>query len=147
VRDIMQPDPLVLSADETIRSAVDRTFPPRRYVAYPVVDGASLPVGLLPFHRVARVPEARWDETRVRDVMVPSEQAVVLSGEDDLADAVTKLLQTHPGRGLVVRNNGLEGLLSITDAEHLVEGRPQRRARGPASPLAGGPSRPGPDPR
>lgn len=127
VRDIMVSDPLTLSADETIRSVVDRTFSPRRYTAYPVVDGSSLPVGLFPFHRVAGLPETRWEDVRVGEVMVPRERAVVLGGEDDLGDAVTKLLQTHVGRGLVVRDNRLDGLLSITDAQRLIDVRTPRR--------------------
>jgi Zn-dependent protease/CBS domain-containing protein len=127
VHDIMVPDPVTLPADAPIRAIVDRTFPPHRYTAYPVVDGTGLPAGLFPFHRLAAVGPDRWDTVRVGDVMVPVGQAVVLDGEEDLGDAVAKLLQTDVGRGLVVHGGRLEGLLSITDARRLLE-MPNRAA-------------------
>jgi Zn-dependent protease/CBS domain-containing protein len=130
VRDIMVPEPLVLPADATIRAIVERTFPPRRYTAYPVVDGTGLTAGLLPFHRLATVAEDRWDDVHVRDVMVPIGQAIALKGEDGLGDAVAKLVQTDIGRGLVMSDGRLEGLLSITDAQRLLDVRtPPRRSR------------------
>jgi Zn-dependent protease/CBS domain-containing protein len=147
VRDIMQPDPMTLRSDETIRSVVERTLPPRRFTAYPVVDGSGLPVGLFPFRRVARTPETRWGEVHVRDVMVPREQAVVLTDGDDLADAVTKLLQTDPGRGLVLRGGRLEGLLSISDAQRLIDVRATPAAREAGGRMADGRPRAGIDPR
>jgi hypothetical protein len=38
-------------------------------------------------------------------------------------------VQTDPGRGLVVSDGRLVGLLSITDAERLVEAKVPRRSR------------------
>jgi hypothetical protein len=65
----------------------------------------------------------------VRDVMLPLDKALRLDPGKDLGDAVAELVQTDPGRGLVVRDNRLLGLLSITDAERLVEQRMPRRPR------------------
>jgi Zn-dependent protease/CBS domain-containing protein len=134
VRDIMVREPLILPADSTIRAVVERTFPPRRYTAYPVVDGTGLAAGLFPFHRVPTVPENRWDELHVRDVMVPIGQAIVLDAQENLGDAVAKLLQTDVGRGLVVSDGRLEGLVSITDARRLLEVPSRPRARSRARP-------------
>jgi Zn-dependent protease/CBS domain-containing protein len=134
VHAIMVREPLTLPADETIRAIVERTFPLRRYTAYPVVDGTGVAVGLFPFHRVATVAENRWDDVHVRDLMVPSTQAVVLGGEENLGDAVAKLLQTDVGRGLVVRDGRLEGLLSITDAQRLLDVRTPPRTMSRARP-------------
>ena len=128
------PEPQVVAADATVRAVVEQTFPPRRYTAYPVVDGTGVATGLFPFHRVATVAEDRWGDVRVHDLMVPLSQAIVLDGEEDLGDAVAKLLQTHVGRGLVVRDGRLEGLLSITDAQRLLEVRTPARARSRARP-------------
>lgn len=131
VRDVMVRNPQTLAADETIQEVLARTFPPNRYTAYPVVDGTERVVGLLPFRRLAAVPADRRDDARVRESMVPLTQAITLRDDEDLGDAVAQLLQTDIGRGLVVRDGCLEGLLSITDVRRLLELRalPQARPR------------------
>lgn len=129
VADIMVSDPVTLPGDARLRDVADRTFPPHRYVAYPVVDGTGHATGLLPFRNAAAVTQRKWDEVRVRDVMLPLDKALVVDPDKGLGDAVAELLQTDPGRALVVRDDRLLGLLSITDAERLVEGRALRRPR------------------
>jgi CBS domain-containing protein len=104
-------------------------FPPHRYVAYPVVDAAGHAAGLLPFRNATAVPQKRWDEVRVRDVMLPLEQALVVDPDRQLGDVVAELVQTDPGRALVVGDGRLLGLLSTTDAERLLETRMPRRSR------------------
>jgi Zn-dependent protease/CBS domain-containing protein len=134
VRDIMVTDPLTMPADATLRAVVERTFPPHRYTAYPVVDETGVVAGLLPFHRVATVPEGRWDGLRARDVMVPITQAIVVEGDDGLGDTVAKLLQTDIGRGLVVSSGRFEGFLSITDAQRLLDLKTSPRTRSQSAP-------------
>jgi Zn-dependent protease/CBS domain-containing protein len=129
VADIMVREPVSVPDDASLQDVADETFPPHRYVAYPVVDGAGTPAGLLPFRNATAVPQSRWDEVRVRDVKLPLAKALVFDPGKGLGDAVAELVQTDPGRALVVRDGRLEGLLSITDAERLVEARGPRRQR------------------
>jgi Zn-dependent protease len=118
-----------VSDEARLRDVADQTFPPHRYIAYPVVDTMGKAAGLLPFRNATAVPQKRWDEVRVRDVMLPLDKALLFDPDKALGDAVAELVQTDPGRALVVRDGRLLGLLSITDAERLVEGRGPRRQR------------------
>jgi Zn-dependent protease/CBS domain-containing protein len=129
VADIMVREPVSVRDGARLRDVADQTFPPHRYIAYPVVDANGNAVGLLPFRNATAVAPQRWDEVRVRDVMLPLDKALRLDPDKDLGDAVAELVQTDPGRGLVVRDGRLLGLLSITDAERLVEQRMPRRSR------------------
>jgi predicted transcriptional regulator len=94
-----------------------------------VVDHAGHAAGLLPFRNATAVAQKQWDEVRVQDVMLPLDKALVFDPDKELGDAVAELVQTDPGRALVVRDGPLLGLLSITDAERLVEARVPRRQR------------------
>jgi Zn-dependent protease/CBS domain-containing protein len=129
VADIMVREPVAVSDEARLRDVADQTFPPHRYIAYPVLDTMGSPAGLLPFRNATAVPQKRWDEVRVRDVMLPLDKALLFDPDKQLGDAVAELVQTDPGRALVVRDGRLLGLLSITDAERLVEARVPRRSR------------------
>jgi Zn-dependent protease len=129
VADIMVREPVAVSDEARLRDVADQTFPPHRYIAYPVVDTMGKAAGLLPFRNATAVPQKRWDEVRVRDVMLPLDKALLFDPDKALGDAVAELVQTDPGRALVVRDGRLLGLLSITDAERLVEARVPRRPR------------------
>jgi predicted transcriptional regulator len=129
VADIMVREPVSVPDDARLRDVADQTFPPHRYVAYPVVDHAGHAAGLLPFRNATAVAQKQWDEVRVQDVMLPLDKALVFDPDKELGDAVAELVQTDPGRALVVRDGPLLGLLSITDAERLVEARVPRRQR------------------
>jgi CBS domain-containing protein len=93
------------------------------------VDAAGKAAGLLPFRNATAVPQDRWDEVRVREVMLPLDKSLRFQADKDLGDAVAELVQTDPGRGLVLSDGRLVGLLSITDAERLVEAKVPRRSR------------------
>jgi len=129
VADIMVREPVTVSGDARLRDVTDQTFPPHRYIAYPVVDADGHAAGLLPFRNATAVAQKRWDEVRVKDVMLPLEKALAFDPDKALGDAVAELVQTDPGRALVVRDGRLLGLLSITDAERLVDAPFPRRSR------------------
>jgi len=129
VRDLMVRDPVTVAPDLSLGRFMDEVVWPHRYTSYPVVDDGRA-VGLLPFRSVAQVPRAEWDGRSVRDVMLPLEDVPELTEEDDLVDALAKLGSSGAGRGLVVEDGRLAGLLSLTDLSRALEiGRPPRRLR------------------
>jgi Zn-dependent protease len=129
VADIMVREPVTVASDARLQDVADETYPPHRYIAYPVVDAAGNAAGLLPFRNATAVPQDRWDAVRVQEVMLPLDKSLRFQADKDLGDAVAELVQTDPGRGLVLRDGRLVGLLSITDAERLVEAKVPRRSR------------------
>jgi Zn-dependent protease/CBS domain-containing protein len=127
VRDVMTPNPVVVSPDTTLGDFMDDIMLSRRHTTYPVVaDGKA--VGLLPFRCVASVPRAEWDERRVRDCLISLDEVPVLGENEEAVDALAELSQSAGGHGLVVSNGGLAGIVSTGDLARALEARRRRRA-------------------
>jgi Zn-dependent protease len=60
--------------------------------AFPVLDDNVL-VGIVTLDDARRVGREAWDTTCVRDVMTPEEKLVTISPEEDVSEAVDKLVQ------------------------------------------------------
>jgi Zn-dependent protease/CBS domain-containing protein len=129
VRDLMTQDPVTVDGDLTVGQFMDEVARSRRFTTYPVVDGER-PIGLLAFGSVAALPRSEWDSHRVRDAMLPLERVPVLSEDETAIDALTALSSPTSNRGLVVENDHLAGLLSITDLTRALE---LRRSLRPAA--------------
>jgi Zn-dependent protease/CBS domain-containing protein len=125
VRDLMVRAPATVSPWLTIGELMDGVVWTHRHTTYPVVEGDRA-VGLLPFRRVAQVPRAEWDSRTVRDCMIPLEDVPVLDEDDALEEALAALSDGGVGRGLVLDDGRLVGLLSITDLVRALETRPRR---------------------
>jgi Zn-dependent protease/CBS domain-containing protein len=129
VRDLMTQDPVTVDGDLTVGQFMDEVARSRRFTTYPVVDGER-PIGLLAFGSVAALPRSEWDSHRVRDAMLPLERVPVLTADETAIDALTALSSPTSNRGLVVENDQLAGLLSITDLTRALE---LRRSLRPAA--------------
>jgi CBS domain-containing protein len=141
VADLMVRDPATVPTALGLRAFVDRVFPMHRYNAYPVIDDHGRASGILPTRNVKAAGASRWESLTVADCMIPLERALVMSEGKDLGEAVVELIQTDLGRALVMRDGLLVGLLSITDAERMLElHTPRRAGESPAdgSPAASG---------
>jgi Zn-dependent protease/CBS domain-containing protein len=129
VRDLMVRDPVTVDAELTLGQFMDEVAGSKRYTTYPVLEDGH-PVGLLAFRSVAAVPRSEWDRRRVRDSMIRREQVPLLDEGDPAIDALAELAESDVNRGLVVENEHLAGLLSITDLARALEvRRPSRRTR------------------
>jgi Zn-dependent protease len=120
VRDVMNPQPVTASPDETLGRFMDEIVWTRRHTTYPVIqDGRA--VGLLPFRCLAAVPRAEWDTRRVRDCMLGLDEVPLLAPGLDLVDAAAELSESDLGRALVVDDDRLVGLLSVSDVARAFE--------------------------
>jgi Zn-dependent protease/predicted transcriptional regulator len=129
VRDLMVQHPTTVDADSTIGQVMDDVAWAHRFTTYPVLEGGR-PIGLLPFASVAAVPRSEWNTRRVRDTMIPLDQVPQLTESALAVDALAEL-SSRKGRGLVVENGQLAGLLSISDiAKALEVGRRPAQAQG-----------------
>ena len=81
---------------------------------------------MLPFRYVAAVPRSRWEDTRISEVMTPLESAVLLDEQETLTEAVGRLAADPLQRGLVIEDDRLVGLVSVSAVARAFE----RRARG-----------------
>jgi Zn-dependent protease/predicted transcriptional regulator len=130
VRDLMVQNPTTVDADSTIGQVMDDVAWTQRFSAYPVLEGGR-PVGLLPFASVAAIPRSEWNTRRVRETMIPLDQVAQLTESELAVDALAELSPRN-GRGLVVEDGQLAGLLSMSDIARALE-----VGRRPAQPQAG----------
>ena len=120
VRDVMVDHPVAVEPDLSVGSFMDEVARRHRHSTYPVVDHERA-VGLLPFRCVAATPRSEWDESRVRDCMVPRDDVPTV-GQDEAADeAFRELVQDGSGRALVVEDGRLVGLLTVADLARAAE--------------------------
>lgn len=126
VRDLMTRAPVTVPSELTLGRFVDDVVWHSRHTTYPVVDDHR-PVGLLPFRGVAQIPRERWDRQTVGESMIPLEEVPLLREDELAADALLALQQSGVSRGLVVENESLVGILSVTDIAQALE---LRRLRG-----------------
>jgi Zn-dependent protease/CBS domain-containing protein len=138
VRDLMTRDPVTVDGNLTVGQFMDEVARSRRFTTYPVVDG-DRPIGLLAFGSVAALPRSEWDSRRVRDAMLPLERVPLLTENETAIEALTALSSPTSNRGLVVENEHLAGLLSITDLTRALElRRSLRTSAGGSQPKLGG---------
>ena len=121
--------PVTVDGNLTVGQFMDEVARSRRFTTYPVVDGGR-PIGLLAFGSVAALPRSEWDSRRVREAMLPLERVPLLTEDETAIDALTALSSPTSNRGLVVENEHLAGLLSITDLTRALELRRSLRPSG-----------------
>lgn len=128
IGELMTKDPAVVEASLTLGRFMDDIVWTRRHTTYPVVENGRA-VGLLPFRRVAAVPRSEWDTRLVRDLMLPLDLVPTIDDDEEPMNALAELSEGI-GRGLVLENGRVVGLISITDLVKALEvGAPRRRGR------------------
>jgi Zn-dependent protease/CBS domain-containing protein len=124
VRDLMVRNPVTVDSDLTVGQFMEQVGGSPHFTTYPVVDGER-PIGLLAFRSVAAVQRSEWDSRRVRDAMIPLDRVPMLTEDETAVDALAALSSSSSNRGLIVENEHLAGLLSITDLTRALEVRPR----------------------
>ncbi|HEX2054591.1 MAG TPA: site-2 protease family protein [Actinomycetota bacterium] len=130
VRSLMTPDPAVVGSETTVAEFLD-LVQRRGHSTYPVVDDGALK-GMVSFRMAAEVPFERRSTARVADLMV---EPLVFAGTTPVVEAIDPL-RAPPGRGVVLDDGRLAGILSLSDVARALEirsangnGRPDRPDR------------------
>lgn len=117
VRDVMTPDPLVVSPGTKVADFLGQ-INGARHSTYPVVEEGR-PVGLVSLRQMTLLPEARRRDTRVGDVMRTGATAPVVAPDTSLVEALDAVWEA--GRVLVVDDGRLTGILSGRDVARAAE--------------------------
>ena len=129
VADLMA-EPIAVRPDMTLETLVDEVAWRYRHASYPVVDHGR-PVGLLPFHAIARVPREAWGTRCVADCMAPLAGVPIFALTTTATEALARLSTAPMRRGLVVSNERLVGIITLTDLIRALDAPPSWRARSP----------------
>jgi Zn-dependent protease/CBS domain-containing protein len=120
VSDLMSRAPSVLAVNMTLAEAVRRELSRAPHAIYPVLDEGAT-VGVIALSTVAALPREPRQTTRVGDAMIPIDRALVLDADDQLADALVALAQTHLGRAVVMDRGSLVGVLAASDVQRALQ--------------------------
>ena len=119
IRDVMTPDPVVVTPDLPVADLLDRLEPGRRFSSYPVVAGGR-PVGLVSLRMAAALPRAEREVRKVADVMKPVDEVPTATPDQDVVDVLPKL-EGDPSRAIVTEDDRVVGVLSGRDVLRAVE--------------------------
>jgi Zn-dependent protease len=112
----------------TVQQAAESFFLPYHYTAFPVVDTAGAPLGILTISRAEAVPASERTVTAVGDV-AERDPELRAAADLDVAQLLERPVFARVGRAAVVdRQGSLIGLISVSDVQRSV--RALRLARG-----------------
>ncbi len=122
VRNLMVDRPLVAQGEQTLREFIDGAPGAARYTTYPVVEGERV-LGMVRLLDVLHVPRDEWTRRRVRDCTIPMAKVPLLAPDEPAFEALAELSGLGLHRGLVMKDDHLVGLLSITDRARIGDDR------------------------
>ncbi len=106
--------PETVSPDLNLRDLIDQYFFQRSYQAFPVVENESL-MGIITLNQVKEIPNDRWTNYAVRDIMTPINQSLLVHPQEKLSEVLHKMEDSGVRRVLVVDRDKLEGIITASD--------------------------------
>jgi Zn-dependent protease len=93
--------------------------------AFPVMESDQL-IGLVTITDVRKTPREAWDTTSVREIMTPADQLDIVRPQEDVTDALNKLMRRDVSQMPVMENGRLVGLLRRRDISRWLELQSER---------------------
>jgi CBS domain-containing protein len=113
VRDVMQPNPETVSSGVTVADLVRDYFFQRGRRAVAVTEDDRL-AGIITLTNVKTVPQDRWPDTRIADIMTRSPLYSV-GKDDELQSAFNVIAERDLNQVLVLEGGRVVGMLSRAD--------------------------------
>ena len=120
VRDVMDPEPEVVSPQTTVESIVRDSFLRRGLRAAPVCEEDQL-VGIVTVTDIKEVSEEQWPFTVARNIMT-REPLHSVTPDEDLATALGLMGEYNIHQVLVTEDGKLEGLLNRAHVVRYIQG-------------------------
>lgn len=127
VGDIMKPDVVTVAEDISIQSLVDEYFFKYHFDCFPVSDAGTLK-GLITVNDLKDLPRARWQDTRVGDVMQPDSPGIRVRVDEEASQVLKRVIRDRCGKlpvvsgdrivGIITRRDIMEALRVFSDLSH-----------------------------
>jgi Zn-dependent protease/predicted transcriptional regulator len=118
VREIMATHVVSTEPDATIAELAN-SFWAHHFTSLPVVDGQRV-IGVVSLHQVHEVPQDRWRNSLVQQVMRPLTDDLVIRPDATVFDALEKVSRNGLGRLAVMDGARLVGYVSLKDITHVL---------------------------
>lgn len=130
VRDVMTPDPVTFAPTLTVADLLETQLHRYRFNTFPLTTPDGELRGLATMRRVARVPPGERARTRLIDVACPMDAVPVAAPGDPVAGLLARMGASPDGRGLVLSDGRLVGIVSPSDVARFVQLRLLREPAG-----------------
>lgn len=114
VKEFMSSNVVTVKSHISIQDMVDNYIYRYKFSSFPVVKGDVI-IGIININRVRETDRSGWDQTTVERVTDRLNSNLVVSPEDTVSTAMTKLFSNGIGRVLVMDGDRLAGIVSRTD--------------------------------
>jgi len=128
VRQIMNPHPITVEPDVTLKRLVDDFILPRNVRALPVLEEGHL-VGMVTLDDVKRIPIERWDSTEVRSVMRSRDHLLTVNPAENLDTVLRDFAEEDLNQLPVVEDGRLVGVVTRNNLIHYVQVKKELGAR------------------
>jgi len=120
VGQVMTPRPTCVPATMTVAALVDGLWS-HRHSAFPVLDEAGAPVGLVDLGQVRSLARDRWGQTVVGDIVIPLARLPVFGPHEPASELLGRIGREGRRRALVIDDGRLVGVVTATDLARLLE--------------------------
>ncbi|MGI9353519.1 MAG: site-2 protease family protein [Rhizobiaceae bacterium] len=111
---LMSPGPLVIEADETLKSLVENVILKHNLSFVPVVDHGKL-LGYVDAAMIRTIDQDNWKETKVEDIFVSIDADNTVGIEAKTEDVFDQMVRTGNRKLLVMEHGELSGVISLAD--------------------------------
>jgi Zn-dependent protease/CBS domain-containing protein len=115
VRQVMSQNPTVAPAELTVNLFIDNYLMSQPFSAFPLIDDAGRPGGLVTANRVKSVPPEERADTRLADIACPPEEVPTADPEAPLSALLPRMDGCADGRALVWHGGYLVGIVTPSD--------------------------------
>jgi len=122
VGEVMSKNVITVDPDLTIEELVKNNFLVYRYAAYPVPEDGEI-WGMVTMEMLKQVPRERWNQTKVKYIMIPVDRLVMVRSDTLASDVMYKMARYGAGRVLIVDEGKLLGIVSHSDLMRVVRTR------------------------
>lgn len=111
---LMTRDPWIANVDETVQALVDTVMLRHNVSFIPIVDGKHL-LGYVDAAMIQTIDRENWADTELGDIYMPLSSENSSRAEAPIQDVFDKMARSGNRKLLIVKNEMLEGVLSLAD--------------------------------
>jgi Zn-dependent protease len=129
VEHVMIRDVITVEPHLTVEDVVSRFFVRFGYDSFPVVQDGQF-IGIVSTHDVQQLPRSLWPTRVIADIMQSRSDAVEISPQQSVMQALEQMMRHRQRRLAVVQNSQLVGLLTRSAMSRLLQLRTMTRSGG-----------------
>jgi Zn-dependent protease len=114
VREFMTSQVIVVDYHISVQELVDNYFYQYKFTSFPVKKDEDV-IGIINLDQAKNVPKESWNQTTVGGITISLTDNLIVSPNDTVSTAMTKLFSNNIGRVLVMEKATLIGIVSRTD--------------------------------